>query len=364
MTKRILALLLALLLCVSMIGCQKDAPEEQEFSRRTTTPKETKPKRESTSTPLLYKVTDDSGNVIWLFGSIHVGLEEFYPLPDYVLDAFRGSDALAVEFDIVAYEKDLGAQMKSIQKLLYTDGTQISDHIPQELYDRAVAIGKENKMYNKAFDSYVPMVWVSLIDNILMEAVGADMNLGIDKNMIEMAYDMDKPVLDVESAEFQYEMLAGFSEELQIMLLEQSVASYEELDLYGGELIALMEAWMQGDEQALTQMVCASPVFENEEEAALYAQYEAQMVTNRNQSMTRYAAEALENGQELFICVGAGHIVGEGGMVRLLEEMGYTVTNWGAAEFAASLLFYRTNEKQLKLQIWGFLPVLTENSTK
>lgn len=326
MFKRILALVLVLMLCLSLIGCQEVRTEdEEEESFRETTPKETEPEREATATPLLYKVTDDSGNVIWLFGSIHIGLEEYYPLPDYVLEAFQGSDSLAVEFDIVAFEKDLGTQMKLIQKMLYTDGTTICDHIPQELYDRAVAIGKASKMYNKAFDRYVPMVWVSLIDNILMEAVGADASLGVDRYMIQLAYDLDKPVLDVESAEFQFSLMAGFSEELQILLLEQSVEGYESLEIYGGEMITLMETWMQGDEAALTELVCASPVFESEEEAALYAQYETLLVTNRNLSMTQYAAEALANGQELFICVGAGHIVGEGGMVRLLEEMGCTV---------------------------------------
>lgn len=326
MFKRMLALVLALVLCLSLIGCQEVRTEDDEKRiPRETTPRVTEPERESTSTPLLYKVTDENGNVIWLFGSIHVGLEEYYPLPDYVLEAFQGSDALAVEFDIVAFEKDLIAQMKLIQKMLYTDGTKISDHIPQELYDRAVAIGKAGKMYNKAFDSYVPMVWVSLIDNITMAAVGADTNLGVDRYMIQLAYDLDMPVLNVESAEFQFSLMAGFSEELQILLLEQSVEGYENLELYGGELITLMETWMRGDEAALTELVCASPVFESEEEAALYAQYETLLVTNRNLSMTQYATEALAAGQELFICVGAGHIVGEEGMVQLLEEMGCTV---------------------------------------
>ena len=65
--------------------------------------------------------------------------------------------------------------------------------------------------------------------------------------------------------------------------------------------------------------------FESEEEAALYAEYNDALVTQRNLSMTEYAVEALESGQELFICVGAAHVVGEGAMAELLREMGYTV---------------------------------------
>jgi uncharacterized protein YbaP (TraB family) len=41
--------------------------------------------------------------------------------------------------------------------------------------------------------------------------------------------------------------------------------------------------------------------------------------------MADYAEEAVESGKEVFICVGAAHVVGEGAMADLLEERGYKV---------------------------------------
>ena len=81
--------------------------------------------------PLLYRVIDDDGDIVWLFGSIHVGYEDFYPLPDYVTDALEGSDGLAVEFDIVNFESDYLAQTNALTKLVYLDGTTIRDHLSE-----------------------------------------------------------------------------------------------------------------------------------------------------------------------------------------------------------------------------------------
>jgi uncharacterized protein YbaP (TraB family) len=49
------------------------------------------------------------------------------------------------------------------------------------------------------------------------------------------------------------------------------------------------------------------------------------MVTQRNISMADFAEEALDSGKEVFICVGAAHVVGPGAMADLLTQRGYTV---------------------------------------
>lgn len=342
--KKLLALLLALAICFSLMGCQgNDDADDRDFDKNQTgetntkdtepeetqpeetKPEETEPERESTATPLLYKVSDEDGDVIWLFGSIHVGIEDYYPLPDYVMDAFHGSDALAVEFDIVAFEKDLGAQVNALQSLIYTDGTTIKQHIPEELYDRAVEIAEEYDMYNKAFDYYIPMMWVSLMDNILVELTAADVTLGVDRHMIDLAKESGKTVLDVESAEFQYGMMAGFSEELQAFLLEQSVNSFDAAEEYIAEIEEMVVLWALGNEEEFAALISKQPEFSTLVEAMLYEEYNSAMVYERNLSMTEYAVEALENGEEIFICVGAAHIVGQGAMAENLRELGYTV---------------------------------------
>lgn len=339
--KKLIALMLCMVMVLGLAACgQNDKPETTTEAVPTTTvptgssvpettvpvtePAVTEP-AESVITPLLYKVTDSEGNVAWLFGSIHVGEEYFYPLPDYVLDAYESSDALAVEFDIVSFETDFDAQIEALQQMVYADGTTITDHISEELYNEAKALLKELGMYSSALDYYCPSMWSSFIDSAMYEQLGVDTTLGIDLYFLNRAHEEGKTILDVESAAFQYGMLAGFSEELQAILLESSVANAGLVEESKEDLQQLVQAWAAGDEAAFDALINAEEEFESAEEEALYGEYQNAMITSRNLSMADFAEDALKSGEEVFIVVGAAHIVGAGAMAQLLSERGYTV---------------------------------------
>ena len=353
LTKRIVSWLLAAVLCLSLAACgQAEVPAvsvaplsteptttdaRQQVPSGTVTPLPTgtdatvtqPAQQESTVTPLLYKVTDKAGHTAWLFGSIHVGQDYFYPLPDYVLTAFDGADALAVEADIIAFEGDIAQQMEAMKCLLYTDGTSIKDHLTPELYDRAVAALTELGYYMALLDMYCPALWSSLVDSLMMETMeDVDINLGIDRHLLARAKDAQKPIVEIESAKEQYEMLAGFDPALQAMLLEASLDSYDNPMSYRVQMIMLLEMWANGNEEALITYMNTEEVPEGElteQEAALYEAYNKAMITDRNNAMADYAEEALLSDKEVFICVGAAHVVGEGAMADLLAQRGYTV---------------------------------------
>lgn len=350
--KKILALMLVLVMCFTLFGCNsgksdtKETEEKKESVTETTAPIEetdppatdpaetdppesdpltTEPAPEG-ATPLLYKVTDEEGNVAWLFGSIHLGIEDYYPLPDYVMDAFYGSDALAVEFDIIAAEENAMALSNMVYSMIYMDGSEISDHIPEELYEKAVEIMDEYMGYSSMYDMFYPVIWWQLLSNVLYELTNANSDLGVDRHMIELAYDADMPVLDVESAELQFEIFANFSEPLQILLLESTVEAFEDTDLYVEEMDKMIEIWMQGDEEAFRELLREENDQEmTAEEQALYEEYKYVLETSRNVGMADFVVDALESGDEVFVCVGAAHIVSDDALVDMLREMGYTV---------------------------------------
>ena len=332
--KKIFAILLALCLLMSLSACGGTIPVETPTEITTTVPTTepvttteptTAPVEDDTISPLLYKVTDGEGNTAWLFGSIHVGQNYFYPLPDYVTEAYENSDALAVEADMVTFNADLEAQTKALMKLIYLDGTTISNHIPQDLYTKAVDTMTECGIYLSALDMYYPVMWSNLLDSAQLQTLDANGELGIDMHFLNDAHETGKEIQEVESAEFQYGMMAGFSEALQIELLESSLYSYEHMDETKTELFELMDAWADGDEEALVTILNEEPEFENDEEALLYAEYTDAMITQRNITMADFAQDALTSGKEVFICVGAAHVVGPGAMADLLTQRGYTV---------------------------------------
>lgn len=177
--KRITSLLLALILCYTLASCGSvydgdttdasasdtavvgSSPESESESTdsvssdNTTAGSSADSPEESETTPLLYKVTDVNGNTAWLFGSIHVGRESFYPLPDYVIDAYEGADCLAVEFDIKAFESDLAAQTQAMSCLVDLTGNTVDKKVDEDIYNEAVSIMEGYGMYNFPFLTFM-----------------------------------------------------------------------------------------------------------------------------------------------------------------------------------------------------------------
>ena len=335
--KRLLSFLLALSLCFAMAACgaKTEAPTTTEYvtapsTAQTTEPAVTEPVVTEPvvygeATPLLYRVSDAEGHTVWLFGSIHVGRENYYALPAYVTDAFDGADALAVELDILAFEKDLSAQVQALMPLVYRDGTKISDHISEELYTKAVEALEALNSYAAALDMYCPALWSSMIDSLLMEQMGARIDLGIDRHLLERAKAAGKEIRDIESAQAQYAMLGGFSDELQVILLESSLESYADPEPAKAELEEMMDLWASGDEAAFSAYLAEEDEDMTAQEKALYEEYNQAMLVDRNLLMTDYAENALKSGETVFICVGAAHVVGQGAMAQQLAQRGYTV---------------------------------------
>ena len=331
--KKLVCLFLVLTLALGLYGCkfptviakEPTRPTETEPATAPTEP-QTTPQPNTSIRPLLYKVTDTQGHTLWLFGSIHVGYDYFYPLPDYVNEAYESSDAIAFEFDMRAFENNMSAQVEALSVLMYTDGTTIKDHISKELYEKSVAKLTEYGYYNQMLDYYKPVMWSSFLDNCLVDEMGLNSELGIDYHLLDRAYKDRKQILEVESPAFQYGMLANFSPELQTFLLEGSLSTMEDMNQAKEDMALLVNTWAAGDEAAFSAYLAEEGEFESEEERKLYKEYNKAMVTDRNLSMTDYAEAALKSGKEVFICVGAAHIVGPGAMAQLLAQRGYTVT--------------------------------------
>lgn len=345
--KRLLACLLIFVTCFTWISCGKDTsvpkttqtPEisfqitptpdvlkddktPENSPQATPTPEVS---QKSIITPLLYRVTDESGNIIWLFGSIHVGREAYYPLPDYVQNAFESSDSLAVELDVVAFEKDLNLQVNALSQVVYRDGSTIKDYISQELYEKAVAIFKEYNSYVSLLDMYSPAFWGSMIESLMMTELGGDPNLGIDRHMIDNAYKAEKEIIEIESAEFQYKMLADFDDNIQRMILESAIDMYENKEKASDDFESLMDLWASGDERAFCDYLNASDDTLTDTEKEASEKYDKIIVKDRNLTMANFAEDALLDGKEIFICVGAAHIVGDGAVADLLADRGYNV---------------------------------------
>ena len=275
--------------------------------------------------PLLYRASDADGDVVWLFGSVHVGEEEMYPFADYITDALLSSDALAMELDPDSLT-DQTALAEALAQMVYSDSTTIRDHISPDLYEEAVEILQENELYASVLDYYKPSFWFMEIDSLIFTKLGVTSEYGVETQIAKLAKEQGIPIEAIESIAEQYAMFAGFSEELQEFVLEDAVESYRlPNEVIETEFEDLLDVWKRGDAKDLYALAYSEEALP--EEDALAQEYHEAVLVDRNKNMADFAENALEDGREVFICVGAMHVVGEGGIADLLAERGYTVTD-------------------------------------
>lgn len=277
--------------------------------------------------PMLFHVTGENGQEAYLFGTIHVGdgrndtaLQKLKPYLD-------GCDALAVEFDIVAYEQDTVAQTKDMQQFILTDGSTVDQHMPAELYDKASKLLNKAKLMPNLMKYYNLSMWSQLVDQAaLLTTTKLDVNAGMDRLLIDYCYEKKIPVRDVESAALQFGLLAGFSDELNLLLIENTLNN---LDEYGAQVDELYSTWTKGNYDEIVAVLQGEDDAQEEDltdaQKALVEDYNDKMLTQRNLGMRDKAVEWLKAGDKVFFAVGAAHLVDEGGLVELLRAAGYTV---------------------------------------
>lgn len=278
----------------------------------------TAPTAEGRNKPLLWRVDGAKGS-IYLFGSIHVATEDIYPLDGFIEDAFDECDYLAVEIDMVTLEErmlsDAAFAAEIAPYLYYTDGSTIETMIGTELFNKAkeLLLAQDGKYPEAMLNMGKPYMWISMLSSLGTEKAELSEEMGVDLYFIQQARDEGKTVLEVESIYSQLELFESFSPETVKMLISGSLSpSVSALGLQ-----VLYGYWKTGNSGAMDM------IFDGQRKTS--PDYYDAMFTQRNIHMADVAEEYLDKGQKTFYVVGLGHMLGDGGIVDLLTQRGYTV---------------------------------------
>ena len=329
--KRTLAMLLALallLLCACSAALEPTQPAAEPPVETAETLPDHAAQDDAASEPAQPLFWQVSGNgysgSFYLLGSIHVSDGLTYP--QELLDAYAACDTLAVESDVLALEADLSAQVEMMRYLVYTDGTTIDAHLDAQTYADAKQVLTDLGGYQTMLDHYMPIFWYLLAGNLALAQTRFSPDGGVDRYFLQMAKADGTEILEVEQYTDVYRALGALSEETQVYALQQAIRP-EVLAATEEDAAALLDAWCSGDEAAIIDLLEAEPdePLTPEEEAAA-EEFGRTLVTDRNAVMIRAADEALRAGKNVFYIVGIAHMLGEGGIVEGLRQLGYTVT--------------------------------------
>ncbi|WP_418040286.1 TraB/GumN family protein [Paenibacillus xylanilyticus] len=257
---------------------------------------------------------ESNGNTVYLVGSMHIADDSFYPLSEKFEEAFAEADYLGVEIDISKAADE--AQQKLILDLgSYQDGTTLKDHVSSETYTKLGDILKKNGLEPNALDAFKPWVAESTLASLKSTRAGYEASAGVDLYFIQKAIESKLPIIELESYESQLGMFNDFSKELQEETLKATLDNFDVLD---DSVNQMAEMWKTGNDEQLLELTDS---FSDNEE------YNKAMLIDRNIGMADKIDGYLKSDkkEEYFIVVGAAHYLGEHGIVKLLEDKGYTV---------------------------------------
>ncbi|OPZ84811.1 MAG: TraB family protein [Firmicutes bacterium ADurb.Bin419] len=259
-----------------------------------------------------WKVSDEDSSV-YLLGSIHLADRSMYPLSKDILKAYDESDYLAVEVDI-SNQQEVAAYM--LQKAFYTDDNTLYKSLPKEVYDRFVEViepmGIRPEFYNKFKPWYAALIAQSLMytENSLSAEIGIDMFF-VNKASGK------KEILEIEGTKFQVDMFDSFSTELQVEFLASSLGDDETNEESMDGLNELIKLWKMGNVEELGKIVKSE-----EAETEAMREFNEKLWYSRDTNMAEKVRTYLADpeGKTYFVVVGAGHMVGENGIVDQLDD--------------------------------------------
>lgn len=278
---------------------------------------------------LLWRIDGDSlAAPSYLFGTIHlIGAEDF-EISDSLMAALNRAENVTFEID-PGEMTDMGTQLQLMMQAFMKGDTTLRDLLTAEEYARVDAhfsdMGLPMMFLNRVKPMFLSMIASTDMsdlqgmlgqgqddDDAEAEAGGGGMK-SYELELNAIATQADKEIRGLETAAYQMGLFDQIPYPDQAQMLMQAIDSPEGSDQLG-ELAAI---YASGDIEGMYRMSVG-------EDGGLSG-HEETLLTRRNRNWVAPMREQALAGPTLF-AVGAGHLGGPEGVVRLLRAAGFTLT--------------------------------------
>ena len=255
-------------------------------------------------------------NRAWLFGTVHAGKKEWYPLAPVIEEAFAASPVLAVEADVT----DLAGIAKTADTMSYPPPDTLAKHVPPADYARFVTQLERYGMPEERVKNLKPFTAVSLLMFAEWQRQGYGPQFGVDSYLLVKAKAAKKKVVELEGIESQAKLVDSLTEEEQRTAFDGTLKALES-GLTADQIDGMVKAWTSGDAFLLLEVARRY----NEKVPGAGA-LEEKFIWSRHDAMVAKIEGFLNKEKEThFIAVGSLHLTGKRGLVELLRAKGYLV---------------------------------------
>ena len=250
-------------------------------------------------------------NTVYLAGSVHLLKAEDSKLPAGFDRAYKGSKAIVMELAMDKVDPMATASWMMENGML-KGGTTLRATIGDERYNRVSKEAERLGIPMEAADMLQP--WVLALQLIEMQymQLGFDPQKGVEQQLTHDAQADGKPISGLETIDEQLGVLQGLSKSDQAKFLDMAV---EEMHDVGSETQSVVTAWRSGDAAKLAALLS--------DEYKSFPNLYRLLVTERNKRWVPQIEKLLHGNQDVFVVVGALHLVGDGGLLDLIRHDGF-----------------------------------------
>lgn len=297
--RKILALCAALLMIFTLNGCQS---AEKNYVN-----------------PPFFTVKDEStGGEVYMLGSMHVGLPNTV-YPDEIYAALDRCGTLACEVDVVRLSEDRAEVNESMKVFECVSAAELMGEDYNEIKSRFI----EKGLYNEKFEKYIPAMWSIVLTQKSAQDSGYSSDYGTERELLTYAKRKNIEIIELETAAEQYQVNASQSPALQLYSLKSTVNLSDEA--LKSQNTALYSAWSENNALLLEMMLSPSGV--PDELADDFASYYSEMYEKRQRKMADFVIKSLQNGEKVFLVVGAAHFYAAPDILDFLKDAGYLIVD-------------------------------------
>lgn len=256
---------------------------------------------------LLWKI---SGNGLekpsYLYGTMHAVCET--NIDGKVMKAFDETNQLYLEIDM----DDPNFQATMMKGLVMPDGKTISSLISEEDSKILDAFLQENVGYSlKMINTFKPIMVSSLY---IPKLLGCDMK-AVDVELMKISVDQKEAVYGLESIEDQFNAFDKIPYSVQVEELMKAAKNNLEKDKE--EMQKMLAVYKS---ENIEEMLTMSKESDNK----LMTDFEEDLLIKRNQNWIPVISKVVKDNPTFF-GVGAAHLAGENGVIKLLRKQGFKV---------------------------------------
>ena len=263
----------------------------------------------------LFKVSGHD-HTMYLFGTIHMGLPEFFPLDESVTRALAASTTLALELDPTEQTAELAAAVQRAGLTTPAIVAAMPPALEPRLTRRLQAMGAPATLAAQ----FKPWTLIMAFSMYEYGKLGYRPDLGIDAHLAKLAHSQNIKVIGLETVESQLDLFDSLPVADQWTILDETLAALDSGETQQ-EVLTVTDGWAKADHAKLDALA-----LKYEKDQRLSAQIlQRRFLTERNGPMADKLDGLLTRENNTMAAVGLMHLIGKDSLPALLRAKGLKV---------------------------------------